>query len=109
MPLARRCLDCGAITTRPRCPACRHRRNRQRGTPADRGYDQAWRLLRLKILIRDGWQCQLRRPGCIGKATEVDHIVPLSKGGQRLDASNAQAACKPCNSGKRDRTIAPPA
>lgn len=35
---------------------------------------------------------------------EMDHVVPLSKGGQHV-ASNIVPACKPCNSGKRDRAL----
>jgi 5-methylcytosine-specific restriction endonuclease McrA len=34
----------------------------------------------------------------------IDHIKPLSKGGAH-DISNATAACKPCNSKKRNKTL----
>jgi len=35
-----------------------------------------------------------------------DHVTPLSKGGHHT-ADNVVPACKPCNSGKRDRLICP--
>ena len=30
-------------------------------------------------------------------ATEVDHVVPLFKGGAALDEDNLQPLCKPCH------------
>lgn len=56
-----------------------------------------WKTLRLRILRRDRWLCQIRFEGyCTVKATDVDHI------GNRLDhrPSNLQASCGPCNQHK---------
>lgn len=57
---------------------------------------------------RDGWVCQIcLRPTnrtadpLHPDAPTVDHIVPLSKGGQHT-MSNVQLACYSCNSRKRD-------
>ena len=61
-------------------------------------YDHAWRKFRVTILERDNHQCQIKLSGCEGHATHVDHIVPLSEGGRRLDPTNCRAACKHCNS-----------
>jgi hypothetical protein len=46
----RPCLDCGAVSTRTRCPACASLRSRardaRRGTSTERGYDGDHRRLR---------------------------------------------------------------
>lgn len=45
--------------------------------------------------------CQIRVPGrCTGTATEVDHVVPLTQGGARLDPANLQSTCHPCHAWK---------
>jgi 5-methylcytosine-specific restriction endonuclease McrA len=61
-----------------------------------RAYDHNWQRVRLAIIARDGC-CQLRLPGCTGGADHVDHIVPLSEGGARLDPDNLRASCQWCN------------
>jgi 5-methylcytosine-specific restriction protein A len=87
-----------------RCPAhaaeFERRRDRARGSPEARGYDWDWRKLRLRVLDRDGWLCQVRLPVCTVDATTVDHVVPLARGGARLDPANCRAACGPCNSSR---------
>lgn len=71
-----------------------------------RAYDHTWDALRPVILQRDGHQCQIRGPKCKGVATQVDHIVPLSEGGARLDPDNLRAACGTCNAGRQNSRIA---
>ncbi len=57
-----------------------------------------WRRVRAQVLDRAGGLCEIRTPSvCTGFATEVDHIVPLSRGGHPLDVENLRAACKACN------------
>ena len=54
-----------------------------------------WRRLRRHILARDGWECQ----ACgklLGRA-EVDHIVPVMKGGQPFEPTNLQVLCPACH------------
>lgn len=46
-----------------------------------------------RILDRDDHTCRIRLPGCIGRATEVDHIAA----GDNHDDANLQAACEPCH------------
>lgn len=69
-------------------------------TPA--GSTKAWRRLRLAVLERDAWRCQVPvdaagridpagRP-CSLPAETVDHITPRALGG-RDDPANLRAAC----------------
>lgn len=57
-----------------------------------------WRKLRQFILERDHHTCHY----CGAMANAVDHKVPLNLGG-RSNEDNLVAACRPCNSAKRDR------
>lgn len=61
---------------------------------------KAWRDARARTLARDRGICRINLPGCIGAATEADHITELSIGGAPYDLSNLRAACKPCNSSR---------
>jgi 5-methylcytosine-specific restriction endonuclease McrA len=36
----------------------------------------------------------------------VDHISPVSKGGERFDPTNLVVCCRKCNSDKKDLTVA---
>lgn len=73
----------------------------------DRHYNSPeWRAVRLLVLRRDGYVCQLKGSRCLGQATLVDHWIPRSRGGS--DAlSNLRASCKPCNTQKKDRMPLP--
>jgi len=68
-------------------------------------YGGAWKHARLAILARDRYTCQIRRAGCTGRATQVDHIVPLAHGGPRLDPTNLRAACRHCNIAEGNTTM----
>lgn len=60
---------------------------------------KAPRWSRTRLLNRDQGTC-----GYCGKpGNTVDHIVPLSRGGDTT-WTNTVAACKPCNNRKADRT-----
>ena len=59
-------------------------------------YSHYWTLVRREALERDGYQCQLKFPGCLGKATEADHIVSVADGGEHT-LENARAVCKRCH------------
>lgn len=56
-----------------------------------------WRKVRLLVLERDGYMCQVRGPGCELDATHVDHIVPWRVGGAVFDSDNLRASCRHCN------------
>lgn len=59
--------------------------------------------LRHEVFRRDGYRC--RECGATNKETtlEIDHIVPVSKGGGN-NLSNLQTLCKACNRAKHTRT-----
>jgi 5-methylcytosine-specific restriction protein A len=65
----------------------------------------AWAALRLKVLDRDGWTCQLcGKPLEKGPDATADHIVAKKNGGE--DALyNLRAACRSCNSIKGARVL----
>jgi len=52
---------------------------------------------RFDVLKRDGYKCRICRKA--GGELEVDHIVPVSKGGTN-DIDNLQTMCRACNRGK---------
>jgi 5-methylcytosine-specific restriction protein A len=64
---------------------------------------RAWKPLARKVLERDGYVCQIRLPGCTGRATAADHVVEWRDGGAKYDMANLQAACAACNTAKRNR------
>ena len=96
MSPGRICLGCGRIIGRGRCPIC--------GTTTARGYGGDWEKVRRQVLERDEYRCRLRLEGCTETATAVDHVVPMSKGGARLDPANLRSTCASCNARQRHRT-----
>lgn len=55
--------------------------------------------LRRRVRERDEDRCQY----CGAPATEIDHIVPVSRGGM-TNLDNLACVCGPCNRSKGDRT-----
>jgi len=61
----------------------------------------------MDVLVRDGWRCQLcgkklnpkHRGSYRDDAPELDHIIPLSQGGEH-SKRNTQCACRKCNLAK---------
>ena len=75
-----------------------------RPSAARRGYGRDWRRLRAMYLRRNPL-CEDPfgiHGGAVVAAYEVDHIVPLSRGGGN-DWDNLQALCKSCHSRKTAR------
>ena len=77
-----------------------------------RGDGKAERIDPLAVFARDGWRCQLckrktpkaKRGTCADDAPELDHIVPLSKGGPH-SLTNVQCACRACNNEKGSKPL----
>jgi len=109
---------CGRLFTayrhrRSLCDVCAHARSRGRierraktlGVPYVRG------ITPTQVFMRDGWRCQLcgiKTPKNLrgtykANAPEMDHIIPLSKGGGHL-WENVQCACRSCNAKKSNRS-----
>ena len=55
--------------------------------------------LRFDVFKRDAFTCQYCGATPPGEILEVDHITPVSKGGDN-DKDNLITSCRPCNSGK---------
>lgn len=65
--------------------------------------DAAWKRVRLMVLARDGHTCQIKGANCGGVANQVDHIVPITRGGAYLDPANLRASCRRCNVSRANR------
>lgn len=63
-----------------------------------------WDETRLKVLIRDGWQCVFCGKYLKDADATVDHITPKAKGGTD-DMWNLVAACRKCNGLKQDKVL----
>ena len=89
--------SCPNLTREGMCE--KHAKERIRPTAKARGYDTTWHKLRTQYK-REHPVCEILKK-CTGDPTEeVDHIKPLSQGGERLDEENLQSTCKRCHSWK---------
>lgn len=62
----------------------------------EKGSTPQWRKVRLLVLQRDRWRCQLQIAArCTGKATQVHHTQPRELVGD--DPRYLQAVCQSCN------------
>ncbi|MFZ6762224.1 HNH endonuclease signature motif containing protein [Pseudoroseomonas sp. WGS1072] len=72
--------------------------DRQRGSASARGYDTAWRRLRLTVLAEEPLCRFCRERGLVTAATEIDHITPIAARPElRLARANLRALCRPCH------------
>ena len=55
-------------------------------------YARRWARLRRVVLDAANWRCSR----CGRYANEVDHVVPLEKGGDAWKLANLQALCRAC-------------
>ncbi len=70
-----------------------------RESAAARGYGHTWRKLRAQVLAGDPLCVRCLELGIVTPATDVDHIVPKSRGGEDAYA-NLQPRCHSCHSRK---------
>ncbi|SRR5579871_802906 len=58
----------------------------------------AWQRLRVRVFVRDGYQCQLPECGKVIANPVADHRIP-HRGDRVLffDDDNVQTLCKPCH------------
>jgi 5-methylcytosine-specific restriction endonuclease McrA len=63
-------------------------------------YQRRAAISRRGVFLRDGGKCQY----CGSRAESIDHVVPRSRGGQHI-WENVVAACRRCNTSKRDRYL----
>lgn len=114
------CAHCGSLFVRnvnrqtkvfcsKRCSmlATQHDRSARRRVRAKAAYRE--RVISRRVFDRDGWLCHLcgggidplvKNPDRL--AATVDHVVPLSQGGEHSYA-NVRAAHRTCNTSKGDR------
>lgn len=93
--------------------AAKHRRNYYASLPPDKRHELTHKrraesygvahvaYSRTEILARWRRSCAY----CNGVATHLDHVHPLSKGGEDVE-SNIVPACAPCNLSKGAKTLA---
>lgn len=73
-----------------------------------------WRRIRAQVLAESAlcWLCghplNKTLPRDHPLAAVVDHVIPLSKGGDPLDRANLRAAHRRCNATKGARIAGPP-
>jgi 5-methylcytosine-specific restriction endonuclease McrA len=63
------------------------------------------RFSRRNVCIRDGYSCQYCGTQLNTKDIQLEHVIPVSKGG-KTEWTNIVCSCHKCNSKKRDRTPA---
>lgn len=57
------------------------------------GGERQWRRAELE---RRCW-CEIGRPGCLGRATELHEVVKRSRGGSTTDPDNVRSVCHRCH------------
>ena len=72
-------------------------RRDDRPNAGERGYDARWQQNRNLFLIHNPLCADCKVRGRTEIASEVHHIVALSKGGARLDSRNLMSLCKTCH------------
>lgn len=78
-------------------------RRKRRRPAVDRALGtRRWRRIRAALLARSPLCARCLEDGLTAAATEVDHIVPRSRGGAVFDRRNLQPLCSDCHRRKTD-------
>ncbi|MDP9832664.1 HNH endonuclease [Trueperella abortisuis] len=77
-------------------------RTYQRDPKINKRYDHRWRKIRNAYIQAHPLCEHCQENGRVTPAQEVDHIIPLERGGTH-EETNLQALCKPCHSSKTAR------
>lgn len=85
-----------------RCLAHTRRDVDNRESSTARGYGGGWRDLRAYVLGLEPTCRACRRLNRVTVATDVDHVIPLARGGTH-DVGNLQPLCHACHSRKTAR------
>ena len=98
---------CPELTDHRFCPAHARAederyRTYQRDPAINKRYDHRWRKIRNAYIQAHPLCEQCQTQGRVTPAQEVDHIIPLERGGTH-DEANLQALCKQCHSSKTAR------
>lgn len=64
-----------------------------------------WRRLRIRVLTEEPFCKECAAQDVVCASAEVDHIVPLSQGGDPYDRKNLQGLCKACHARKSIKEI----
>ena len=115
----RQCEDCGAAMGRREpmgdrcldCATCRNDQNLRICRAARKRYLRQFKFDPLFVLRRDNWRCYLcgietpehLRGSTRPNAPEIDHVIPIARGGEH-SSRNARCACRACNNRKKDKT-----
>ncbi len=111
------CADCGTeikgTAAKTTCKRCLRKKHGRKHIHRARKYRVHYETVNpIKVFMRDGWRCQscrVRTPQELrGKnqpqSPELDHIVPLSRGGEH-SYRNTQLLCRACNMAKSNKVI----
>lgn len=101
-----KCSRCVKAMSPSRCHGKHERRAKRAGVPYVYGIKPH------AVFERDAWRCQLcgcktpkrLRGRMVDRAPELDHIIPLSKGGGHVWV-NLQCVCRKCNMKKNDKPL----